>query len=31
MYTIVPTNGNSEAAVAHPTSSGSAIRRRASA
>src|SRR5947209_13955179 len=31
MYTMVPTNGNSEAAVAQPTSSGSAIRRRASA
>src|ERR1700733_8670522 len=31
MYTIVPTNGNSDAAVAHPTSNGSAIRRLASA
>src|SRR5215212_7910165 len=28
---MVPTNGNSEAAVAHPTSMGSSMRRRASA
>src|SRR5215218_7688833 len=28
---IVPTNGNSDASVAHPTSIGSSIRRRASA
>ena len=30
-YTIVPTNGNSDAAVAQATSIGSSIRRRASA
>ena len=28
---IVPTNGNSAASVAHPTSIGSSMRRRASA
>ena len=31
MYTIVPTNGNSDAAVAQPISIGSSILRRASA
>src|SRR3954452_19868708 len=29
-YTIVPTNGNTDASVAQPTSIGSSIRRRAS-